>query len=360
MLFFVISGFVVSRSLDRNRWLAREFMVKRFFRLVPALAVFIAAASASLYFFSGVNGWPFGHVKGSTIAVNALIGLIGGQAVTLLADRQPPVVMEHLWSLSVEDIFYASISIGVVTAAAFGYHRRKQRIGRYCLVIAGAVFVLRIASTGAAAYGATPPLDFVRRFSGAGYYVLEFLVNWRVEFLLLGVSLYCLLRAGGGYRGARWFALACLLTPFAVELLRHGQGSSSDEYYHLLTIPVALAGFSALLWLVGKRGVCLPMPSLLRTALEWMGDRSYTIYLFHLLLICFVWVLTIQMHAALAFTEPLFDFIIFGVSVLGTPAIAAPIYNWVERPLTAFGRRLVTRMANASAKHELSQVEVSG
>jgi hypothetical protein len=80
MLLFVINGFVVSRSLHRNRWFAWEFMVKRFSPNVGARHVRRCGLGELVFPLAASMVWPFGHVKGSTIAINALMGLIRGQA----------------------------------------------------------------------------------------------------------------------------------------------------------------------------------------------------------------------------------------------------------------------------------------
>jgi peptidoglycan/LPS O-acetylase OafA/YrhL len=43
-LFFVVSGFVVPASLERGRWNAAAFLVRRMFRLWPVLLVALALA----------------------------------------------------------------------------------------------------------------------------------------------------------------------------------------------------------------------------------------------------------------------------------------------------------------------------
>jgi peptidoglycan/LPS O-acetylase OafA/YrhL len=142
MMFFVISGFVVSRSLDAGQWRSSPFLIKRAFRLIPVLAIYIIAAGASLYFFSGVDGWPLGPVKESEIIVQSLVGLLDAQSITLIMGINPPIDMGHLWSLSVEDIFYASLALAVALITAL-LVTPKRTLGICGLVFAFLLIVLR-------------------------------------------------------------------------------------------------------------------------------------------------------------------------------------------------------------------------
>jgi peptidoglycan/LPS O-acetylase OafA/YrhL len=136
MMFFVISGFVVSRSLDAGQWRSSPFLIKRAFRLIPVLAIYIIAAGASLYFFSGVDGWPLGPVKESEIIVQSLVGLLDAQSITLIMGINPPIDMGHLWSLSVEDIFYASLALAVaLITALLVTPKRTLGILRSCICV---------------------------------------------------------------------------------------------------------------------------------------------------------------------------------------------------------------------------------
>jgi peptidoglycan/LPS O-acetylase OafA/YrhL len=339
MLFFVISGFVVSRSMDAGGWQGGAFLIKRAFRLFPVLIIYVAAASASLYFFSGINGWPFGLVKVSDILVQSVIGLFGAQSITLLLGINPPVDMGHLWSLSVEDIFYTTMALSVFVIA-FCSLDTKRTLGISSLVLAIIVTALRIFW---GITGDTGTLFYIKVNGYIGleviYYFTVYLFHWKADFMFLGVSLYCLSTDRLPVQGKSLVALALLSVPFAVELF----GGTSERYSLLLTIPCSLVCFVALTWLVGIGNVRIRMPEALRILLIWYGDRSYTIYLMHLLVICFVWLVTIQIDSALAYTAPLFDFFIFFIVTLGSAAIAWPLYAFVEKPFIALGYKVVNR-----------------
>ena len=234
MLFFVISGFVVSRSMDAGQWQGGAFLIKRAFRLIPVLTIYIVAASASLHFFSGVHGWPLGPVKESEILVQSAIGLLGAQSITIMMGLNPPANMGHLWSLSVEDIFYTSLALGVFVIAIFSKDT-KRTLGIYSLILAILLILLRLFWTITGLIGISFPIH-VRGHPGLEvlYCSSDYLSHWRAEFLLLGVSLYCLATRRLRFRGESILALVLLSIPFGVELFRRG----SDSYYQLLTIRV--------------------------------------------------------------------------------------------------------------------------
>jgi peptidoglycan/LPS O-acetylase OafA/YrhL len=340
MLFFVISGFVVSMSLDKDEWRSGRFLARRAFRLVPVLALYILLATAAQLAFEGIHGWPFGRESSEFVLSNSVIGLLGLQSISLLFDSHVPIVYEHLWSLSVEDIFYASIALVIgIGIVGFGGDV-KRRLGTLAAMLALLSFGMGVW-WGVGVYFQLPgPLNFGLRYNGAvGINLARFIVLWHMEFLFAGVALFCL--AGAPRMRPQWITWPLLIIPFVVEAFRPGVSGSvvTHCYMHVITLPTALICFTALLWLVGN-GVKMPMPGLLRSALAWVGDRSYSLYLSHLLVICFVWLWAEQFDLNLVAQIQKFDLVIFVIALSVGLVISDLVYQWIEKPMIEIGRNV--------------------
>lgn len=133
-IFFVISGYVITGVLMRTSGpvfkALRNFFVRRFRRLVPALAVILMVTLLlSLIFFS-----PFGSQEnvaltslGASFGVaNFVISRITGGYFDIAAETNP---LLHTWSLSVEEQFYLLFPLLLLGGLAlFGKYFRKHRI----------------------------------------------------------------------------------------------------------------------------------------------------------------------------------------------------------------------------------------
>jgi peptidoglycan/LPS O-acetylase OafA/YrhL len=110
-MFFVISGFVITQSLLREkaatgRYDVPAFAIRRFKRLGPSAGVVLiaVAVTAGLLFTTG---------RASEIRLDAVAGALGVanwrfalQGTDYFAADLPPSPLEHFWSLSVEEQFY--------------------------------------------------------------------------------------------------------------------------------------------------------------------------------------------------------------------------------------------------------------
>ena len=98
-MFFAISGFLITRIVlasekSESGFSFRDFYVKRIAKLVPVLWLYIALISVAAWHFNGVL-----HVFDSLRAAAFL---------TMHSKLMEPSVLNHTWSLSVEEFFYLS------------------------------------------------------------------------------------------------------------------------------------------------------------------------------------------------------------------------------------------------------------
>lgn len=94
-VFFVLSGYLITRVLDEHHPTLREFYLRRARRLVPALALMLAAYLAVYPFF--VPGYP--HWRDALIAFFYLSDYA-------YAIHHLPKYIGHTWSLAAEEHFY--------------------------------------------------------------------------------------------------------------------------------------------------------------------------------------------------------------------------------------------------------------
>lgn len=94
-VFFVLSGYLITRVLDEHRPSLREFYVRRARRLVPALTLMLLAYLAVYPLF--VPGYP--HLRDAAIAFFYLSDY-------WYAYEHLPKYIGHTWSLAVEEHFY--------------------------------------------------------------------------------------------------------------------------------------------------------------------------------------------------------------------------------------------------------------
>ena len=110
-IFFVISGFLISRNIieniDRGRFSIYDFYIRRIRRIIPAMAVVVAATLMVSYFVmipedtvatSKSAVWSLGS------AANIYFWLNQDTSYFAADSRELPLL--HLWSLGVEEQFY--------------------------------------------------------------------------------------------------------------------------------------------------------------------------------------------------------------------------------------------------------------
>jgi peptidoglycan/LPS O-acetylase OafA/YrhL len=318
-VFFVVSGFVIAQLLlaelsASGRIDFGRFYARRVRRLLPALALMIVVVTAV-----GVLAIP--------AASQQTAGMTGGAAALFVANFQLASLdtgyfavgaslnpFLHTWTLGVEEQFYVLFPLALLGAwCVTGNHRFKRAVLAVMLFatcVASFVFTLSLVSGHwFADANVRDQLAFYASPSRA----------WEFGAGAL-VVLACPLAGGLSVGAVRLLSLAGL----AALALAASRSEANDLLPVGATCVLLAAGVG------GSRGV----PQLLtnRVAL-WVGDRSYSIYLWHWPLIVFAaalwpgksWILAIA--AAVSFV----------------PAWLS--YRYVENPLrrndTIRGRRAV-------------------
>ena len=349
-VFFVLSGFLITsllidelartNNVDRAR-----FYIRRIRRLMPALflVLFFSVLVSGLFVLDAAY-----HVRRDlpwaiTFVLNWSY-LFFEQSYFVNISRPP--LLQHLWSLSIEEQFYVIWPIILI-----GLY--KVKIGnispRVKIFIASAV--LAIASTSWMIYLSTAngfpiPNDPSRVYFGTDTHAMGLLVGcataalWRYEKLNTRVTpdRATVMNALGLFSiaGLAYFFL------FVNEL---------NEFLYrggFLVLPILTATLVILAAHPGlKLGTLLGNP-----VLKWFGDRSYGIYLWH-------WPIFVLMRSGvdIQWPEPL----AFTVKIAIVLLVASLSYRFVEMPIRngAIGSRLAIWRAAGVPRPQLKTLLTS-
>jgi peptidoglycan/LPS O-acetylase OafA/YrhL len=318
-VFFVISGFVITglilRQLDAGRFSIVEFYVRRIKRLLPALILMLVAVLVLSFLLESPLGPQQTTAKtgvGAMLLVaNMVILRTSGDYFDAAATSNP---LLHVWSLSVEEQFYLGFSVLLLLAWMIG-----RRSGARIRATTGAVAALTAASFAfaiACTY-AEGPVSFVSDPTSLAFYssptrAWEFGLGALVAFWAHGRT---------DHRRARE-RIAGLTAVAGIALLAAPNLLVDDK--------TPWPGVTALLPVTGTAGLIVaetlasnPVSRLLSTRpAVWVGDLSYSLYLWHWPLIAFASLLWPGAAAPL-------------LAALASVVPAWLSYRYVETPLRA-------------------------
>lgn len=312
-VFFVISGFVITSLLYRewassHRIRVFQFFKRRFFRLTPALAVLVSVTVViSIFILS-----PFGTQQSAAITgtgamlflANVAIAFNSGDYFSPNAAHNP---LLNTWSLSVEEQFYILFPLILFLAWRFGKHHGRSQLFAFVTIALLAIISFGIAlmaslgwspSPGAALVGFYSPVTRAWEFAAGA---LLFLVTNRA---MQKRQLLSMILSMVG-------AILLIVSVFSIS-----EKTPFPGLWTLLPVTATLL----LIW-SGEIGYGPINAVLCSKPLSYVGDRSYSLYLWHWPLIVF---------AAILWPEN-------GWVILGALALSLPIswasYQYVEQPL---------------------------
>lgn len=327
-IFFVVSGYLVGGSLVRElrehgriRW--ATFLAKRARRILPAsLAVVAATLLASVVLLSPLRL----AFRSADSVVNDAIATVlyvpnlwfahSGNDYLSDSSRSP---LLHYWSLGVEEQFY--VAAPVILTLVWWLTRRRYRaalLGVGVLTVTSAAYGLSLATT-----------DSVNSFYQPGARAWELSIGLLVSTLpVLGTRYRTLGRA------LTWGAVAVLIS--AVFWV------SSDSAWPNGATVIVVAASAVALW--AGRSTHANKQKPLGRLVEGIGDRSYSIYLWH-------WPLVVLVPAAVGHE--------LGPRTAVATAIAMLVlsefsYRYIETPLrrlpvkTSPSRRRIFKLALVS------------
>jgi peptidoglycan/LPS O-acetylase OafA/YrhL len=304
-IFFVISGFLITRLLlaeieRTGRVDLIAFWARRARRLLPnAYATLLGTLLLALFFFPAYD--PDLLLEEITHAALQVVNfLFIDRAVDYFQTETPPSPVLHFWSLSVEEQFYIIWPLLLAGICIVG----RGRVLRRVLMGLGLIWFASFAASLAYSYTEQPVGYFntgtrcwqlaTGALLAAGWRSVDSLAqSWRV--------------------GLAWLGAAAIL----VGLLAIDEARLYPGFWALLPTlggAALLAGFPAaspsnLL----RRGLSLP-------AMQWVGERSYSWYLWH-------WPLLALPRATYPDTSYL------PLAVPASLLVACAAHAWIEKPL---------------------------
>jgi peptidoglycan/LPS O-acetylase OafA/YrhL len=305
-LFFVISGFIITRALLQEvdatgRINILTFWMRRARRLLPAVGLLLAGTLGyALLFDPDQVSRLRGDVVAAALYVTNWHLIVADQSY--FDSFQQPSMLRHLWSLAVEEQFY--IVWPMLLAAGLPILKRR---GMLVLILAGIA-----ASTAGMALLYDPAGDTSRVYYGT---------DTRAAALLAGAALAFIAAGWLGAESSRWSSRAFALTGLATTAVLIGATVWLDERQALLY----RGGFLGVSLLSAVVILTATRPNLFAkllsvSPLRWIGVRSYGIYLWHWPIYLLVW----PNEATLGELAGM---------ITATVLIAALSYSLVEKPV---------------------------
>jgi len=279
-IFFVLSGFLMSRILFVERIPLRVFYRRRFARIVPVFWLYLVVVF--------LGGWIFLHRFNLAEMLSTAVFFRTYWPETSIAKSDVPI--EQIWSLNVEEHCYIVLSLLSLLAIRFGESR-----ARFVLTVCSALCILFFVF-----YKYYPP-------------VAQSQFNYRTEVAALPLLLSCsvfLWARRHSFKVHRVVPLGCFLGAFGVALF------STSVFASYVGTAVLLAVS------VNTLSVAPPwaLAVLSNPVLRWFGVCSYSIYLWQQIFYFF------QPHAA--------NWPYFGIFAVGsTLLIASGSFYFFERPM---------------------------
>ena len=260
-VFFVVSGFLITTHLlaevrRRGTVSLSAFWARRIRRLLPAASVVLAFCLAAMFAVVPPSLWQRTVTEVAASALYLQNWVLGAGSVDYLGADGAPTLVQHFWSLSVEEQFYLVWPVLIVLVALLAGRRRS--VAAICAVlvlvaVASLVFsILETQRSQPSAYFHT----FARAWEFAAGGLLAFVPS-RLRERMPAPALTGLAAVGAG------LVLASVLgfdasTPFP--------GSAA-------LVPVL---GTALVVLAAPSGRIVSAPPVL-----WLGAVSYPLYLWH-------------------------------------------------------------------------------
>lgn len=316
-IFFVISGFVITRGLwadlDTGCFSLGGFYERRVRRLLPALGVTLAVTTLAAWLIllpPALIHYSQSLAASSVSAANLFLWV--GSSYFAPDSRQVPLM--HLWSLAVEEQFY--LLFPVLLAA--GHRRFRRACGPTVLAVALISFALNLLLLPVA-----PSATF-------------FLLPTRLWELLAG-ALLALYPVRAGPVWSRHAAATAGIALIALPILAYDE---LTPFPGIAALPPVLGAAALILagFPQGDGHPATPITRLLAAPLSvFVGRLSYPLYLVHWPIIVLVREITMR--------EP--DGGMIAAMIVGSIALAWAIQRWVEQPLryAKADRRTVLRLA---------------
>ena len=321
VMFFVLSGFVLTLSLRDRHSAPGEFYTKRLLRIYPAWIVACALSLAYLTFvhyrypIAGGGDWWRTRFLADRLHPLFIAASFAGalafllpQGWTIFVELAASLLMPLVaWSaMRRRALFYALMAMALVVSLAVGA-RTYYGVGSYLID-----FIL-------GAWLATPPRLFLKLIAAAD--------RWAVSGLaaaaLVLIAFRNVLPPGGELDATAY---------------NDGLTQGVEAFCCVWVLAVVIHGARPLRWLNAR-------------AITALGEISYSFYLIHVPIMCLLATLVARLPM-----DPVWLSVTLLVVTLPPSLLAATLmYRFVERPGIALGRRLIERLGPRPAPAPTAQ-----
>jgi len=267
-VFFVISGFLITSHLLREvvrsgRVSVTRFWARRIRRLLPAAFVVLVACFVLVLLFVPKAAWPQSFVEIAASALYVENWVLAGNSVDYLAAANQPSIVQHFWSLSVEEQFYIVWPLLIVLAlvAARRWAPRwsgVRAVASVLAVVAVASFVFSVVETARSqpsAYFVTPTRAW--EFAAGGLLAV-----------IPAIAMSTAVRTLASFTGLALITASALLI------------SGSSPFPGAVALAPVL-GTVLVIWAGDVRSRLAPTAYTGVRPVQFVGDISYSVYLWH-------------------------------------------------------------------------------
>ncbi|RXZ48205.1 acyltransferase family protein, partial [Agromyces binzhouensis] len=308
-VFFVVSGFLITALLLREsartgRISLKDFYLRRARRILPAAMAVLVAVTVLTYLVVPRVEWRsyFREVIASALYFENWLLAADSQAPA--RDDLASTPVQHFWSLSVEEQFYLAWPLLIIAAIAFAA-RRSRDPRRALLVVLGAATIASFAWN---------VVLTVQDHNLA--YFSTFTRVW--EFGVGGILAILVPEVAAGQERLRaavgWLGLALIAVPIIVF--------RDPEVFPGVVVLVPVAGALAVIWAGMPAVGWSPARVTGIPPVQWTGDISYSLYLWHWPIFMFVPFIT-------GVPSPPW---LMALLVIAAFAVAAASKRWIEDP----------------------------
>jgi peptidoglycan/LPS O-acetylase OafA/YrhL len=336
-IFFGISGYLITRLLVTEFLADGRIDVPRFYgrrarRLLPALALLLAAVSVAALIWRD----QLATVRGGVLASAVFCGnwWLAFDHQSYFTSTGRPSMLQHLWSLGVEEQFYLLWPLVVAATLAAGRRAATRHARLRRAVVTRLVLIAVALSLGSTAL--TWWLADARNVPyGNDGSTLYYGTDTHCMGLLLGAALGAWSAAGAGRPLApmsRWLARAVEGCGVAALVTLAVLTREVADYSHSLYRGdfLLVAGLVVVVIAVATRPDSVLGRALDCRPLRWIGVRSYSIYLWH-------WPIAVVTRPGIDTTMPLSLDQLLRIAL--TVGLADASYRWVETPVRRLGFR---------------------
>lgn len=258
-VFFVISGFVITPILVSPLFNSlkdlKHFYLRRFFRLVPGLSSSLLIMTPLIFLLDPI----YNHQLFSKMGISSLVSSANLAAYKLTGDyfSQNPNPLIHLWSLSTEAQIYLLFPVLLILLKS-----KFSVLGLYCGLTILSSIVFLFPNT----------LKFIFKYASVSNLELlsYYLPTHRIwQFTLGGLVYLCSNDVLKKKKLQKILTLLFVMISFVLIFVSPNINKSLSIYVTVI--------FSFLILI--QKQIKLTTTMKLFT---WLGDRSYSIYLFHL------------------------------------------------------------------------------